>query len=1119
MVGRLIYLCLVALCLPTMGEAGELARDQTGGKAGFSLILPKRISEGSVGSGSIKLSKPATQTLTVYLTRSGSALSIPYIVSIPAGRSSVRFQMSFPWNDNERDDSGLTTVEASLDGTRVSGSLVLLDQTPFRVVFEPLPKEIPAGNLYTLQFRLFTKDDKPVNRLQFPIKVNLLLGLDNLYRIGEIKPAGSLMKGRVMIPYIPNRDCQFLLTIGRLNETSKTVELIVPETPAPLQETYIAPRSIAWNPVNKRIYGSVGPASGKYRFYLAEINPANGSITRKLKLNQEPSNIAVTSDGSALYVVGNQGGNIIRVKLPSFTVDSTFKLGKEYHSIGFDQGLGICTIPNKPDDLVVCERKGYGGRVAVWSKGVMKPQVVERNLTDVVVSGTDPTCIYGVAHRGSVLKLRLTEEGIVEDSWIGRYDSAIPPRISVDGDLIVLSQGEVFDGRTMQRVGEIPGWGYSMTFPGSGRIFRLHPGPDGDVTDYFTNLTVYDLLTRNSIRSVRLGTEISPSRDSNRQIISCGGLTLASNRGPLTFIREPLTGVVGSADLLVKLVPPVTPIQSGRTADYTLEVTNKGKESARAAMVMASITNGTFGPPRSPGGRWGVKRTPETLEINLKTLEPGSTLAIKLPVKPTVAGALFVRASAFSATGERDYSNNGVVGRVETTFEALPNTLNEIDLAVHDMVSDRKRGLLWAITTSHPKDPGKAVVVSIQPESGQIRSVIQLGGTTRNLRMKESGPLSISANGRYLYAGLGEPPRVARIDLDSAPVQISSIPWDPKDSGSIVPWVRALGGSGTRFIIRNETYPSYSIYQDGQALFDVAEEAGGEIFIKQLESLGLEDQFVSYLSDFNDATIKRLQITPTGVSELLSKKLKSENKGMDVDGDWLLTGGGRLVDARTLEVVRDYGVSGHPCLDAATRKAFFVTSKQLLAYSFDNGALVGSLPHDFARNVLDQGECIRWGTDGLAIFWTDSPRIRILRWDGVSNQLKATPPAMAKRISESGAAVVSPDTDGDGMADALEWVLGCSPSTPGPCPVRIIPPQAGDPGLVRVELPRRSGMLVGTSYDYETSTDLRTWTPIGDVTESVISTENRDEVELERVRASFRAAPTAARFVRIRLVP
>jgi hypothetical protein len=384
--------------------------------------------------------------------------------------------------------------------------------------------------------------------------------------------------------------------------------------------------------------------------------------------------------------------------------------------------------------------------------------------------------------------------------------------------------------------------------------------------------------------------------------------------------------------------------------------------------------------------------------------------------------------------------------------------------------------------------------------------------------MKESGPLSISANGRYLYAGLGDPPRVARIDLDSTPVQIFNIPWDRKEDEFTVPWVHALGGSGTRFIVRNEMDPSYSIYQDGQELLDLPG-AGDGIFLKQLESLGLEDQFVSYLSDYNDATIKRLQITPTGVSELLSKKLRSDNRGMDVDGDWLLTAGGRLVDARTLEVVKDYGVSGHPCLDAAARKAFFVTSKQVSAYSFDNSALVGSLPHDFARNVMDQGECIRWGTDGLAIFWTDSPRIRILRWDGVSSQVKATPPAMAKRISEIGAAAVPPDTDNDGMADALEWVLGCSPTAPGPYPVSIMVPQASDPGLVQVELPRRAGMLVGISYVYETTTDLRTWVPVGDITESVISTESRDGVEVERVRASFRAAPAAARFVRIRLVP
>jgi hypothetical protein len=45
---------------------------------------------------------------------------------------------------------------------------------------------------------------------------------------------------------------------------------------------------------------------------------------------------------------------------------------------------------------------------------------------------------------------------------------------------------------------------------------------------------------------------------------------------------------------------------------------------------------------------------------------------------------------------------------------------------------------------------------------------------------------------------------------------------------------------------------------------------------------------------------------------------------------------------------------------------------------------------------------------------------------------------------------------------------------------------ASDSGLVQVDLPRRAGMLVDTSYVYETTTDLRTWVPVGNITESVI---------------------------------
>jgi hypothetical protein len=93
--------------------------------------------------------------------------------------------------------------------------------------------------------------------------------------------------------------------------------------------------------------------------------------------------------------------------------------------------------------------------------------------------------------------------------------------------------------------------------------------------------------------------------------------------------------------------------------------------------------------------------------------------------------------------------------------------------------------------------------------------------------------------------------------------------------------------------------------------------------------------------------------------------------------------------------------------------------------------------------------------------------------------------------------------------------LTTSPSGSDPNPVKLAVVHSKEETVIHLTFPRRAGLSL-PSYGYETSENLTTWEPAKGVTETALSTETVNGVEMENIDAAISTSHGAG-FVRMRL--
>lgn len=195
---------------------------------------------------------------------------------------------------------------------------------------------------------------------------------------------------------------------------------------------------------------------------LMEISPATLAVTRSLALPDTPGAIALSDDGSTLWVSLDDTGILQRVDTATLTAGSTLSLGDGVNPpLGLRVAVRLRVAPGSTDVVVAATR--YGEMLA-FANGVQLPNRIDETMTTfsspTLFLFRDATTIVaadGTSTAYSVFRITLdTTSGLALDSERSGLSNQSYDRLKLGGEYVYASRGAVFDERTNVRVTSVP---------------------------------------------------------------------------------------------------------------------------------------------------------------------------------------------------------------------------------------------------------------------------------------------------------------------------------------------------------------------------------------------------------------------------------------------------------------------------------------------------------------------------------------------------------------------------------------------------------------------------------------------------------------------------------------
>ncbi len=195
--------------------------------------------------------------------------------------------------------------------------------------------------------------------------------------------------------------------------------------------------AFVYDPTRRRILLSVAATSRTLANSVAEFDAGNGSLLRTRGFGYEPGLIAISDDGSSLYIAAKTSNSIERLDLSNFSINQSYTLGSTSYI-----ATALAVAPQSPSTVAVV-RSNIGsmtpnmGGLAVYDNGQPRPNVfVDTDPIDSI-SFRDSSSILAATRNGKNQGLRL----LTLDSY--------GPTSTLQGDYLAGSDIAGFVGRSV----------------------------------------------------------------------------------------------------------------------------------------------------------------------------------------------------------------------------------------------------------------------------------------------------------------------------------------------------------------------------------------------------------------------------------------------------------------------------------------------------------------------------------------------------------------------------------------------------------------------------------------------------------------------------------------------
>ena len=447
---------------------------------------------------------------------------------------------------------------------------------------------------------------------------------------------------------------------------------------------------IAYNPADGLLYVSVPTSAGGVAGNsVVGMDPATGNVIRQIWVGSDPNKLAISTDGTQLFVGLDGAGAVAQVDLTQGKVVNQFYLGggEGIYNAPYN-ALYLAAVPGSPNSVAVALWGTING-VTIFDSGVARTKRSSGIGYGPLSFGSSASTLYMAG--SSIGRLTVDATGISATTSLSNSSGQMNS-IQYDSGELYLSTGGVLSAST----GALLGTFYSTaSVPANGPVVSdstLGKAFIGEASYSSTGAVLaFDESNFNLIGGIPvngIGTQGYPT--TFRKIVRWGQNGVAINTIPSVYsdsnqiyiFQSPLVKDLSPspADLSVSLTAPGTGA-TGTAISWVATVTNLGPNSAQGSRLVMNLDASLI--INSVTTSQGACGTGTAFTCDLGNLASGASTTVTVNATPGNSGTLAGSASVSSTSYDPTLANNqsmtsttvtgGVYGAAPSISAISPN--------------------------------------------------------------------------------------------------------------------------------------------------------------------------------------------------------------------------------------------------------------------------------------------------------------------------------------------------------------------------------------------------------------------------------------------------------------
>jgi hypothetical protein len=435
--------------------------------------------------------------------------------------------------------------------------------------------------------------------------------------------------------------------------------------------TYLAitNNDIVYNAMDGLLYASMPvSAVGSGGNSVVGIDPVTGTLVRQIWVGSNPNKLALSTDGSQLFVGLDGSGAVAQVDLNKAKVVNQFSLGggPGVYNPPYTASA-LAAVPGSPDSVAVSSTGSFdsGADVTIFDSGIPRAKPSSGVGAGPLSFGSSSSILY-MANGSTIEQLTVDSTGITAGTALANTRGSVGS-IQYDKGQLYLSTGQVLSASTGALLGTFyssastPAYGPVVSDSTLGRAFI-------GLTNFNSTgqLLAFDEATFNSSGSIPVnGIGASGYPTNFQKIVRWGqnGLALSAAASAFTSLNQififqsPLVKYLSAspADLSVTLTAPAT-ATTGATISWVAKVSNKGPNQASGATLTMNLDSSLIINSVTPSQ--GSCGTGSQFSCDLDSLANGASATVTVSATPSTSGTLAGAATLSSTSYDPTTTNN-----------------------------------------------------------------------------------------------------------------------------------------------------------------------------------------------------------------------------------------------------------------------------------------------------------------------------------------------------------------------------------------------------------------------------------------------------------------------------